>query len=263
MNQNESWYYMSKLKTTNGHKIILDETEYKLASQYQWQSKSDGRGGYRPVAHIDGRRISFASIVFKLEKNQVIYHKNGNPFDFRKDQILICNRSELGHFIGSSNRKSTNYKGIHYYEKSNSWVARIIKDGNIITGGHFVSEEDAAIVADYFILKNFGEDAERNHPEVPFKEVEERYNQILNKYGQNSNVKKARSGQGIIRCKNKTSRYIGVSRDKTKWTARIKYDKKQMHLGNFETEIEAAKAYDKKAIELYGETAKANFPSKS
>lgn len=204
---------------------------------------------------------SICDRIFGLKENQVIYHKNGNPCDFRRDQIIICTRSELGHFIGSSNIKLSKYKGVYYYERSNKWAVRIIKEGKIYDGGHFSSDEDAAIIADYLILKNFGNDAERNYTEIPVQEIEERYNQILAQYGQNSNVKKARSGQGLTRCKYKTSEYIGVSRDKTKWTARIKYNKKQMHIGNFETEAEAAQAYDNKAIELYGESAKINFPS--
>lgn len=62
--------------------------------------------------------------------------------------------------------------------------------------------------------------------------------------------------------RNSSSRYKGVSwYDPTKnWTARIKSDNKLHHLGRFNNEEDAAKAYDKKAKELFGEYAFLNFP---
>ena len=62
--------------------------------------------------------------------------------------------------------------------------------------------------------------------------------------------------------KNNTSGYIGVDwhkRDK-KWQARICRDRKQKHLGCFDDIEEAARAYDRAALELHGEFALLNFP---
>ena len=63
--------------------------------------------------------------------------------------------------------------------------------------------------------------------------------------------------------KNASSKYKGVSWNKLrkKWAAYIKKDYKQLYLGLFENEIEAAKAYDRKAAELFGKFAKLNFKS--
>ncbi|MCK5610847.1 HNH endonuclease [Candidatus Pacearchaeota archaeon] len=61
--------------------------------------------------------------------------------------------------------------------------------------------------------------------------------------------------------KGKTSKYKGVHWDKRmkKWRARMNPKPKIIHLGYFGREIEAARAYDKKALELYGEFAYLNF----
>ncbi len=60
----------------------------------------------------------------------------------------------------------------------------------------------------------------------------------------------------------KTSVFKGVCWHKRerKWTARIRHENKRINLGIFNSESEAARAYDQKAKELFGEYAKPNFP---
>jgi group I intron endonuclease len=60
---------------------------------------------------------------------------------------------------------------------------------------------------------------------------------------------------------NETSKYRGVSyrKDRGKYRAYLFYKGKQISLGLYENEIDAAKAYNKKALELYGEDAILNI----
>lgn len=55
--------------------------------------------------------------------------------------------------------------------------------------------------------------------------------------------------------KNNTSGYKGVSWNEGSWRVQISYNSKAYLLGRFSDKIEAAKAYNKKAIELCGEFA--------
>jgi len=60
--------------------------------------------------------------------------------------------------------------------------------------------------------------------------------------------------------KNTSSKYKGVTfykRDQ-KWQAKISPNGKTIHLGYFDSEIEAAKAYNRKAVEVFGEFARLN-----
>lgn len=71
---------------------------------------------------------------------------------------------------------------------------------------------------------------------------------------------KKQNNMNRIKSYGKLSIYKGVSPSNKRWRSQIMINDKYIHLGCFGNEIEAAKAYDKKAIELFGEFAKLNFP---
>jgi hypothetical protein len=73
--------------------------------------------------------------------------------------------------------------------------------------------------------------------------------------------KRENSINGKIKSNN-TSGYKGVhknTKSKTKWRVNLKHNGKQICVGYFNDKIEAAKAYNKKALELYGEYARLNI----
>jgi hypothetical protein len=62
--------------------------------------------------------------------------------------------------------------------------------------------------------------------------------------------------------KSDSSRFKGVSRDKRKekWYASIRKNKKDHYIGRYDIEEDAARVYDRRAIEFFGEFARLNFP---
>jgi hypothetical protein len=62
--------------------------------------------------------------------------------------------------------------------------------------------------------------------------------------------------------KNTTSRFIGVNfyKPKGNWESRIMYQEKRIRLGRFDSETDAALAYDEAAKKYFGEFARLNFP---
>ena len=80
------------------------------------------------------------------------------------------------------------------------------------------------------------------------------------------NLRTATGGQNMIGSRRKhkgaTSQYRGVSwhdRDR-RWVAQIQFNRTNFYLGCYSEEIDAAKAFDKKAIELGFENEALNFP---
>lgn len=67
-------------------------------------------------------------------------------------------------------------------------------------------------------------------------------------------------GNQSIQSRKKTSKYKGVCWDanRKKWMASIKVSRKFKYLGRFDVEEDAAKAYNKAALEIFGEFANIN-----
>lgn len=58
------------------------------------------------------------------------------------------------------------------------------------------------------------------------------------------------------------SKYKGVTFENNKWRARIRKNGKKLHLGSFDIEEDAARAYDAAALKIAGEHALTNFGKK-
>lgn len=56
-----------------------------------------------------------------------------------------------------------------------------------------------------------------------------------------------------------SSKFLGVSKFRNKWKAQISIENKTTHIGVFDNEEDAARAYDKEAVRVAGEFARVNF----
>lgn len=97
----------------------------------------------------------------------------------------------------------------------------------------------------------------------------QRYIDHINRNGLDNRRCNLRAATNSQNMQNRTKRrnavsssYVGVYWDKqmSKFRSRIRIDGKSKHLGLFDNEVDAAKAYDLAARELYGEHAHLNFP---
>lgn len=219
----------------SGEETLVDAEDYESLSQFKWY-RSVGGYAYRQAKMEDGDGNTWRQHLFmhrflnKTPKGWYTDHINLNRLDNRK-----CNLRTVDKSRNSANRRkrklsngkppNSQFKGVRFNKRSLLWEARIQCRGKQTTTYH-KTEAQAALDYNRMAIDGFGQCARLN--EIP---------------------------EGTIPTirKPKTSRFIGVSFSKRhqRWRAAIT-------IGNYDTDIEAAKAYNDVATYLRGDRAKLN-----
>jgi hypothetical protein len=261
---------LKELITADGHKLIMDDGDYEKACKYSWRVYPSPSGSPMIRTKLKRLCVYFTNEVLNKPKGKMVYYKNDNPFDLRRDNIIFCDKAVFSHMKVKPKNKTSKYRGIHLTSKKTKanqfyWSVVTRDPNDPYAEYYYTSEHDAAIVADFIAKRKYGKLANLNFPTLTSDELNKAYNGILQKYGSSRYERTSKSNQGKkITSDRKTSKYVGVSLNKSSknnilWRAMICKDRKEHVLGYFDSDEEAAKAYDQKALELYGENAKLNF----
>jgi hypothetical protein len=100
----------------------------------------------------------------------------------------------------------------------------------------------------------------------PHEEVDHEDDNPLNNQKYNLRLcTRSQNEAAKTRRRDNISGYKGVTYNKfaSKWKARTHLNGNEIHLGYFDTAEDAARAYDRKAKEIFGKFARLNFPEES
>ncbi len=137
------------------------------------------------------------------------------------------------------------------YEWLNQWKWCLSGSGYAIRRSPTVNGNQGVILMHRLIM-NTPDDKETDHKNGIGWDNRKNNLRIVNR---SQNMMNRRSN------KNTSSKYKGVCwhRRNRRWCAKVSFNRKQIHLGCFTCEKEAALAYNRGAKELFGEFARLNF----
>lgn len=136
--------------------------------------------------------------------------------------------------------------GLLTQHKNGHWCFRISHDGKAVIKG--TGKNSTRLIKLHRLIMGFPVGVNVKH--INGNNLDNRKENLrLCDYG----YQKKASGFGL-------SRFRGVSKNGTNWRSVINYNRVAIRLGNYDTELEAALAYDAKARQLGCEVRFLNFP---
>lgn len=225
-------------------RTLVDECLWHRLNSMWWTINNHGY----VTGSFDGSTVQLHLYVMKLNNikfsfkdGDLIDHINQNRLDNRFCNLRVNSDSGNAHNKKKLEGTTSTFKGVHFFPRDNNWMAQINCNHKYHYIGYFDTEAEAAIAYNIKAKALYGDFANLNIVE-----------------GENEIIASVQNKLNSVKKKKGVSKYRGVYYQKpsNKWVTSIHKNKVKYSVGSFETEEAAARAYNQKAMELYGKDYK-------
>ena len=229
-----------EINLSQGKRALVDDDDFEWLSQHKWTYKRRDRHtgyAYRNVYENSKfvKSVYMHRAILEAGPEEEVGHVSGDGLDNRRCNLRICTHAQ-----NSQNRRRGRENGVSQYRgvrprPNDRWAAEITTCGKQMYLGLFDSEVEAAIAYNCAARESHGDFA------------------TLNSVPDRLPVPGRARGRG-------TSRYAGVSwvPKYQHWRAEIRVNYKLIYLGRFDSEEEAAHAWNAAAKKHRGPKARLN-----
>ncbi len=236
--------------------VLFDEQDACEVLQYKWGLSKTKSGVFYARTSVGGegkrRTLYLHRLVCQAVPDPTVHidHVNHNGLDNRRKNLRPSSRSQ-----NQANQRirigySSFLRGVSYHKHNRRYEARITFEGKQFNLGTYRHEHEAGVIFDRVALGAWNDFAQLNYPREDYSEDDIIKLEDISKHRQT-----------------KSSTYRGVSFNKKgqKYESYLwdGANQSRLHLGFFDNEEEAARAYDTEAKIIFGDRAKLNFPERT